>query len=95
VITGAELRNERQRAGVSNVALAAAIGVNPSTITRIEQATVVREASARRYRQALSALAEERERSHESVRAAAEALISAGNALVETGRRLAGATADV
>jgi len=90
-VTGAELRDERLRSGVSGVALAGAIGVHPSVITRLEQAATVKPKSALRYREALVPLAAERARSQESVRAAAEALISAGTALIQTGRRLAGA----
>lgn len=77
---GAQLRAEREAAGVSNAELARALAVNPSTVTRLEQSASVRVASAMRYRAGIELVLAARA---EAKRRAALELIQVGHELLE------------
>jgi predicted transcriptional regulator len=96
LIRGIDLRREREDASISNAQLARALAVNPSTVTRLEQATEVRLESAERYRLGLRSCVETREASRRSAAIAASTLQAAAQSLLDAATKiLEGAGADV
>jgi len=81
-VTGPELALLRKAAGVRAGSVAEELQVNPSTVTRLEQRTVVRSVTQLRYRDALErAIAAQARLRNEN----AMALVDAGLALASGG----------
>lgn len=60
MVTGAQLRAARELAGVRASDVAAVWDVDPAILSRLEQQTVVDQATVRRYRRAVGTLAKQR-----------------------------------
>ncbi len=95
LISGVDLRQEREAAGVSNAELSRALAVNPSTVTRLEQASEVRLESAENYRDALLECIQARATNRQSAAVAASTLRTAAESLLQAAKVLEGAGADV
>jgi hypothetical protein len=71
------------------------MGVNPSTVTRIEQAAEVRTETSKHHRAAVQAVLEARASNRRSAALAASTLQAAAQSLLDAARVLEGAGADV
>ena len=90
--SGRTLREERLRLGVTGLELAAALGITPSGVTRLESREGRPETEAR-YRKALDQCLETRDADRRSTTLAADTLRAAGESLIAASRVLAGAGA--
>jgi transcriptional regulator with XRE-family HTH domain len=92
-ITGSELKREREAAHVSGAELARIMKVNPSTVTRVEQAIEVRRETANRYRAGVGAVLDARAANRQSAAVAASTLHAAAQSLLDAAKVLEAAGA--
>lgn len=85
--SGRTLREERLRLGVTGLELAAALGITPSGVTRLESREVRPETEAR-YNEAVQRCLAARVADRRSMAFAANALRAAGEQLIEAASRV-------